>query len=184
MVVNLELIDGITHCFCPKTMCFGNCFHLVNEIVVDDDALDLKAVGERGKSGNRNECYLDFCFIPVCIFHGVRLEGDFGTEFCRDLLELANGVAGSDFIFVDFEKGGRAVLVEHVADDGDKFIFVIVDRGGLVYQTDLLLPGDEKEGGDLVWGDALPKFARRPEGPVGIDFRGGFRSKVEKHLFE
>ena len=87
-------------------------------------------------------------------------------------------------VFVDFEKGGRAVLVEHVADDGDKLILVIIDRGGLVYQTDLLFPGDEKEGGDLVWGDALSKFARRPESPVGIDFGGGFRSRVEKHLFE
>ena len=115
---------------------------------------------------------------------GIRLEGDFGMEPRRDLLELANGVAGADFIFVDFEKGTRGVLVEHVADDGDKLIFVIVDRGGLIYQTDLLFPGDEKEGRDLVWGDALPKFTRRPEGPVGIDFRGGFRSRVEKHLFE
>ncbi len=174
MVVDLELVDGVTHCFRPKTMRFGNYFHRVDEIIVDDDAFDLKAVGERSKSGNCDECYLDLCFVSVCVFHRIRQEGDFGMKLRRDLSELTNGVAGTNLIFVNFEEGRRAVLVEHVADDGDEFIFVVVDRGGLVYQTDLFFPGDEKEGGDLVWGDALPKFACRTEGPIEIDFRGGF----------
>jgi hypothetical protein len=86
MIVDLELVDGITHSFCPKTMRFGNYFHLVDEIIVDNDAFDLKAVGERSKSGNRNECYLDFRFVPVCVFHRIRLEGDFGMGYLAQIL--------------------------------------------------------------------------------------------------
>ncbi len=95
MVVDLELVNGVTHCFCPKTMRFGNYFHFVIEIIIDDDTFDLKAVGEWSKSGNCNECYLNFRFVPVCGFHRIRLEGDFGMELRRDLLEPANGIAGT-----------------------------------------------------------------------------------------
>ncbi len=43
----------------------------------------------------------------------------------------------------------------------------------LIEHANLLLPSDEKEGGDLFGSNALPKFIFRPEDPLGIDHRGG-----------
>jgi hypothetical protein len=175
MIVDLELVDGITHSFCPKTMRFGNYFHLVDEIIVDNDAFDLKAVGERSKSGNRDECYLNFRFVPVCVFHRIRLEGDFGTELCREYSKLANGIAGTNLIFVNFEEGRRAVLVEHVANDGDEFIFVVVDRGGLVYQTDLFFLVMKRR--EEIWSGEMPCPSSLVDQKVqsGLISEGGFK---------
>ncbi len=38
----------------------------------------------------------------------------------------------------------------------------------------LLLPGDEKEGGDLLGVNALPKVIFRPVNPLRINHGGGF----------
>ncbi len=70
---------------------------------------------------------------------------------------LTDGIARSDFVIVDLEKGGSAALIEHVANDGRQFALVIKDGGGLVNDANLLFPSDEKEGGDLLGFDALPK---------------------------
>ncbi len=44
---------------------------------------------------------------------------------------LTVGIARSNFVIVDLEKGGSAALIKHVADDGRQFALVIKDRSSL-----------------------------------------------------
>ncbi len=117
MVIGLELVDDIVHHLNPKAVLAQDSLHFFNEIIVQDGTFNLLAVGKQGKSGNDDECNFHVRMLLVCIFHRIRLEGNFGAECCRDQVEIADGVAGADLILFDFEKGGGAALVEHVADD-------------------------------------------------------------------
>jgi hypothetical protein len=86
---------------------------------------------------------------------------------------LTDGIARSDLVIVDLERGGSAALVKYVTNDGRQFALVIKDGSGLINYTNLLLPGDEKEGGDLLGVNALPEIIFRPVNPLGINCGGG-----------
>jgi hypothetical protein len=110
------------------------------------------------------------------------LEGDFGTELGGDLGMLADGIARSDFVLINFEKGRRAALVEHVTNDGYELIPLVGDGGGLVDHGYFFFVSDEDDGGDLVGGEAPFEVALRPEDPLGIDRGGGLGYGVSNHL--
>ncbi len=131
--------------------------HLLGKVVDKGGALNLLAIGERDKSGDGDQQDFVGPVLPVCILDQISLEGDFRAVFRRDLVMLMDGIARSDFVIVDLEKSGSAALIEHVANNCRQFTLVIKDGGGLVNDANLLFPGDEKEGGDLLGFDALPK---------------------------
>ncbi len=131
--------------------------HLLDKIVVKGGALNLLAVGERDESGDGDQQDFVGCALSVCILDQISLEGNFWAVLRRDLVMLMDGIARSDFIIVDLEKGRSAALIEHFANDGRQFALVIKDRGGLVNDANLLFPSDKKEGGDLLGFDAFPK---------------------------
>jgi hypothetical protein len=80
------------------------------------------------------------------------------------------------------KKGGSNAHVGHVANDGRQFALVIKDGSRLINDANLLLPGDKKEGGDLLGVDALPKVIFRPVNPLGINHGGGFQHGVATHF--
>ncbi len=131
--------------------------YLLNKVIVEGGALNLLAIGERDKSGDGNQQDFVGCILPVCILDQISLEGNFRGVFCRDLDMLTDSIARSDFVIVDLEKGRSAALIEHVANNGRQFALVIKGGGGLVNDANLLFPSDEKEGGDLLGFNALPK---------------------------
>jgi hypothetical protein len=130
---------------------------LLNKIVIKGGALNLLAVGEKDKSGEGNQQDFVGCILLGCILDQISLEGNFRAVFRRDLVMLTDGIARSDFVIVNLKKSRSASLIKHAANDGRQFALVIKDGGELVNDANLLFPSDEKEGGDLLGFDALPK---------------------------
>jgi hypothetical protein len=96
-----------------------------------------------------------------------------GTILGGDLGVLKDCIARSDFVLINFEKGKRAALVEHVANDGYELIPLVGDGDGLVDHGYFFFASNKDDGGDLVGGDALFEIAFGPEDPLGVDHRGG-----------
>ncbi len=78
----------------------------------------------------------------------------------------------SDVVLIDFKEGRGAALVKHISDDGGEFVPFVENGGWFIDYTNLLFPGNEKDGGDLFGGKAS-EFVFRPEDPLGIDRGGG-----------
>ena len=94
-------------------------FYFISEVIVGGGAIDFRAKGDGDDVGDCNESNLYARIVLVGVLHSICLEGNFGPEFCGDFVVLADCVAGADVVLVDFEEGGGAALVEHVADDGN-----------------------------------------------------------------
>ena len=95
---------------------------------------------------------------------------------------LKDCIARSDFVLINFEKGRRATLVEHIANDGYKLIPLVDDGGGLVDHGYFFFASDEDDRGDVVGSEALFEIAFRPEDPLGINHGGGLRCGVSNHF--
>ena len=117
MIVDLELINDINHCLGPKTMSIRDALHFFDEVVIGDSAADILTKREWGNGGVCDQCNLHLRIVPS-ILHRVGMKGNFGTDFHGDFIVVADGIAETNVVLADFEKGGGAALIKHAANDG------------------------------------------------------------------
>ena len=118
MVVSFKLVDHVAHRLGPETVDIGYFLNFINEVIVGGGVIDLRAKGDGDEVRDCDESSPHARVVPAGVLHGICLKGNFGPEFCGDFDVLADRVAGADVVLVNFEEGGGAALVEHVADDG------------------------------------------------------------------
>jgi len=146
MIIQLVLVDGIAYRLGPEAKLTGDGLHFIDEVVVKGGANDLLAERDEGNSGDCDECDFHLCIIPVRVLDRFGLEWDFGTKLGGGLRVLEDCIARSDFVLINFEKGRRATLVEHVANDGNELIPLVDDGGGLVDHRYFFFASDEYDG--------------------------------------